>query len=116
MPGSDWQQSGRRGRAAAVRITTSAETPAGTQASPQHGRGTVVSTSSAQSGLPTPAQYDPYTAPDSYTEPGSPNPLQERMAAQREQLTAQGEQMNTLAVQLAALTAALMAGQRASAE
>ena len=35
MPGSDWQQSGRRGRAAAARITTSAETPAGTQASPQ---------------------------------------------------------------------------------
>ena len=35
MPDSGWQQSGRRGRAAAARISTSAETPAGTQASPQ---------------------------------------------------------------------------------
>jgi len=35
-PDSSWQQSGRRGRAAAARVsTTSAETPAGTQASPQ---------------------------------------------------------------------------------
>jgi len=35
-PDSGWQQSGRRGRAAAARIsTTSAETLAGTQASPR---------------------------------------------------------------------------------
>jgi len=35
-PDSGWQQSGRRGRAAAARVsTTSAETPAGTQASLQ---------------------------------------------------------------------------------
>jgi len=85
------------------------ETLAGTQASPRHGSPTVVSTSSAQSGLPTPAQYDPYTAP---AEPGSPNPLQEQMTAQ---LNAQGEQMNALTVQIAALAAALMAGQRNSA-
>jgi len=115
-PDLGWQQSGRRGRAAAARTSiTPAETLAGTQASPRHGSGTVVSTSSAQCGLPTPAQYDPYTAPNSYTEPGPPNPLQEQMAAQREQLTARGEQMNALTVQLTALTAAMMAGQRASA-
>jgi len=94
-PDLGWQQSGRRGRAAAARISTSAETPADTQASPRHGSPTVVSTSLAQSGLPTPAQYDPYTEPD------PPNPMQEQMTA--------------LAVQLAALTAAVMAGQRASA-
>ena len=36
-PDSGWQQTGRRGRAAAARIsTTSAETLAGTQASPRH--------------------------------------------------------------------------------
>jgi len=92
-PDLGWQQSGRRGRPTAARIsTTSAKTPAGAQASPQHGSPTVVSTSSAQSGLPTPSQYDPYTKPD------PPNPLQEQMTA--------------LAAQLAALTAAVMAGQR----
>jgi len=84
MPDSGWQQSGRRGRAAAARISTSAETPAGAPASPRHGSPHDVSTSSAQSGLPTPAQYDPYTAPDSYTEPEPPNSLQEQMTAQRE--------------------------------
>ena len=90
-PDSGWQQSGRHGRAAAARVsTTSAETPAGTQANPQHGSRTVVLTSSAQSGLPTPAQYDSYN-----------NQLQEQMTA--------------LAEQIAALTAAVMAGQRASA-
>ena len=35
MLDSGWQQSGRRGRAAAARISTSAETLAGTQASPR---------------------------------------------------------------------------------
>jgi len=104
-PDLGWQQSGRRGRAAAARISTSAETPADTQASPRHGSPHDVSASSAQSGLPTPAQYDPYTAPDSYTEPGPPNPLQEQMAAQ----------LTALTVQIAALAAALMAGQRNSA-
>jgi len=100
-PDLGWQQSGRRGRAAAARVSTSAETSADTQASPRHGSPTVVSTSSAQSGLPTPTQYDPYT------EPEPPN-LQEQMTEQREQLTA-------LTVQIAALAAALMAGQRDSA-
>jgi len=90
-PDLGWQQSGRRGRAAAARTsTTPAETLAGTQASPRHGSRTVVSTSSAQSGLPTQAQYDSYN-----------NQLQEQMTA--------------LAAQIAALTAAMMAGQRASA-
>ena len=35
MPDSGWQQSGRRGRAATARISTSAETPAGTKTSPR---------------------------------------------------------------------------------
>jgi len=91
-PDLGWQQSGRRGRAAAARTsTTPAETLAGTQASPRHGSRTVVSTSSAQSGLPTQqVQYDSYD-----------NQLQEQMTA--------------LAAQIAALTAAMTAGQRASA-
>ena len=60
-PDLGWQQSGRRGRATTARISTSAETPSDTQASQRHGSGTVISTSSAQSGLPTQqAQYDSY--------------------------------------------------------
>jgi len=92
MPDLGWQQGGRRGRAAAARIsTTPPETLAGAQASPRHGSRTGVSTSSAQSGLPTQqAQYDSYN-----------NQLQEQLTA--------------LTALIAALTAATTAGQRASA-
>jgi len=104
-PDSGWQSA-----AARPGTTLSVPTP-GRSPDHHHGCGTWPAAAEQCSkqdnqGLPTTRTGSEYED-DPYTEPEPPN-LQE-------QLTARGEQMNALTVQLAALTAAMMAGQRASA-